>query len=182
LDHKKIVIKGARENNLKNIDLELPKDQLIVFTVCREAGKPPWRSIPSTWKDNAGTSNRCRATPAVFRQLRETRRRIDRGFVAGHFHRSKTTSHNPRSTVGTVTEIYDYLRLLFARIGVPYCPIHHEPIIAFSPSQMVSIILEAEPNSRIQVLAPVVSDEKGTIKTPSPKSRLKALNACASTG
>ena len=76
----------------------------------------------------------------------------------------KTTSHNPRSTVGTVTEIYDYLRLLFARVGVPYCPIHHEPIVAFTPREMVDIIYKCELGTRVQIISPVVRSEKGTHK------------------
>jgi excinuclease ABC subunit A len=165
LDNKKIVIKGARENNLKNIDVELPKDQLIVFTGLSGSGKTTL-AFDTIYME--GQRRYVESLSSYARQFLGNFEKPDVESIEGLSPAisidQKTTSHNPRSTVGTVTEIYDYLRLLFARVGVPYCPIHHEPIIAFSPSQMASIILEAEPNSRIQVLAPVVSDEKGTHK------------------
>jgi excinuclease ABC subunit A len=165
LDNKKIVIKGARENNLKNIDLELPKEQLIVFTGLSGSGKTTL-AFDTIYME--GQRRYVESLSSYARQFLGNFEKPDVESIEGLSPAisidQKTTSHNPRSTVGTVTEIYDYLRLLFARVGVPYCPIHHEPIIAFSPSQMVSIVLQAEPNSRIQILAPVVIDEKGTHK------------------
>ncbi|MCX5775631.1 MAG: excinuclease ABC subunit UvrA, partial [Firmicutes bacterium] len=162
MDNKKIIIKGARENNLKNIDLELPKDKFIVFTGLSGSGKTTLAF------DTIYAEGQRRYVESLSSYARQFLGGLDKpdvdsieGLSPAISIDQKTTSHNPRSTVGTVTEIYDYLRLLYARIGVPYCPDHHEPIVAFTPSQMVNLIMDHEENVKLQILAPVIRNEKG---------------------
>ena len=162
MDNKKIIIKGARENNLKNIDLELPKDKFIVFTGLSGSGKTTLAF------DTIYAEGQRRYVESLSSYARQFLGGLDKpdvdsieGLSPAISIDQKTTSHNPRSTVGTVTEIYDYLRLLYARIGVPYCPDHHEPIVAFTPSQMVNLIMDHEENTKLQILAPVIRNEKG---------------------
>ncbi len=162
MDSKKIVVKGARENNLKNIDLELPKDQLIVFTGLSGSGKTTL-AFDTIYAE--GQRRYVESLSSYARQFLDNVDKPDVDSIEGLSPAisidQKTTSHNPRSTVGTVTEIYDFLRLLYARIGVPYCPIHNEPIVAFTPSQMVNFIMDHPFNTKLQILAPVVKGEKG---------------------
>ena len=161
----KIVIRGARENNLKNIDIDLPKNKLIVMTGVSGSGKS------SLAFDTIYAEGQRRYVESLSAYARQFLGGSDKPLVDSIEGLSpaisidqKTTHKNPRSTVGTVTEIYDYLRLLYARIGTPYCPIHHIPISSQSIEQMVNDILNLEEGSKIRVLGPVISLAKGTHK------------------
>lgn len=160
-----IIVKGARENNLKNIDITLPKNKLIVFTGVSGSGKS---TLAFDTIYNEGERRYMESLSSYARQFLGGNEKPDVDSIDGLSPAisidQKTTSHNPRSTVGTVTEIYDYLRLLFARIGVPYCPIHHERITKFTPKQIVDIIMQRTLGSKIYILAPLVKNEKGTHK------------------
>lgn len=166
MDSKKyIIVKGARENNLKNIDVSIPKETLTVFTGLSGSGKSTLAF------DTIYAEGQRRYVESLSPYARQFLGGVDKpdvdsieGLSPAISIDQKTTSHNPRSTVGTVTEIYDFFRLLFARVGVPYCPNHHRPIVAFSPAAMTDSILQYEEGSKIQILAPVVRHEKGTHK------------------
>ncbi len=161
----KIIIKGARENNLKNIDLELPKNKLIVMTGLSGSGKS---SLAFDTIYAEGERRYVESLSAYARQFLGGSEKPDVDSIEGLSPSisidQKTTSKNPRSTVGTVTEIYDYLRLMFARIGVPYCPNHHIPITSQSVEEIVNKIEEFEEGTKLIILAPVVDSEKGTHK------------------
>ena len=161
----KIIIKGARENNLKNIDLEIPKNKLVVMTGVSGSGKS---SLAFDTIYAEGQRRYVESLSAYARQFLGNSEKPDVDSIEGLSPSisidQKTTNKNPRSTVGTVTEIYDYLRLLFARIGTPYCPIHKEPITSQSIEEMVDKILELESGTKIMVMAPAVKGEKGTQK------------------
>ncbi|MCI9110394.1 MAG: excinuclease ABC subunit UvrA [Bacilli bacterium] len=160
-----IIVKGARENNLKNIDITLPKDKLIVMTGVSGSGKS---SLAFDTIYAEGQRRYVESLSAYARQFLGGSEKplVDsiEGLSPSISIDQKTTHKNPRSTVGTVTEIYDYLRLLYARIGVPYCPNHHIPISSQSIEEMVNDILRLEEGTKIRVLSPVVSLEKGTHK------------------
>ena len=173
----KIVIKGAKENNLRNIDLELPKDSLIVFTGLSGSGKTTLAF------DTIFAEGQRRYMESLSSYARQFLGNYDKpnvdsieGLSPSIAIDQKSVSHNPRSTVGTVTEIYDYLRLLFGRIGIPYCPNHHEPIISFTPSMMTDIVLEYPEGTKMQLLAPVVHQEKGTHKDTLDKIRINGFS------
>ena len=161
----KIIVKGARENNLKNINIELPKDKLILMTGVSGSGKS---SLAFDTIYAEGQRRYVESLSAYARQFLGGSEKPDVDSIEGLSPSisidQKTTNKNPRSTVGTVTEIYDYLRLLFARIGVPYCPVHHRPISSQSIEEMTNQILELEERTKIRVLAPVIHGEKGTQK------------------
>ena len=161
----KIIVKGARENNLKNINIELPKNQLIVMTGVSGSGKS---SLAFDTIYAEGQRRYVESLSAYARQFLGGSEKPDVDSIEGLSPSisidQKTTNKNPRSTVGTVTEIYDYLRLLYARIGVPYCPVHHRPISSQSIEEMTNQILKLEDRTKIRVLAPVVHGEKGTQK------------------
>ncbi len=161
----KIIIKGARENNLKNVDLELPKDKLIVMTGVSGSGKS---SLAFDTIYAEGQRRYVESLSAYARQFLGGTDKPDVDSIEGLSPAisidQKTTSKNPRSTVGTVTEIYDYLRLLYARIGIPYCPEHHIPISSQSVEEMTNKILEYPIDTRLVIMAPVVHGEKGTHK------------------
>ena len=165
MENKTIKIKGARENNLKNIDLEIPKYSLNVFTGLSGSGKT---TLAFDTIFNEGQRRFVESLSSYARQFLGGMEKPDVDSIEGLSPAisidQKTTSHNPRSTVGTVTEIYDYLRLLFARVGIPYCPHHNEPIVAFSVSKMADIALEYPEGTKLQILSPVVHNEKGTQK------------------
>lgn len=165
MENKYIVVKGARENNLKNVDVSIPKYSLTVFTGVSGCGKTTL-AFDTIFKE--GQRRFIESLSSYARQFLGGMERPDVDSIDGLSPAisidQKTTSHNPRSTVGTVTEIYDYLRLLFAHIGVPYCPNHNEPIISFSPSQMADIAMQYEEGTKLQILSPIVHDEKGTHK------------------
>ena len=159
----KIIIKGARENNLKNVNLELPKDKLIVMTGVSGSGKS---SLAFDTIYAEGQRRYVESLSAYARQFLGGTDKPDVDSIEGLSPSisidQKTTNNNPRSTVGTVTEIYDYLRLLYARIGVPYCPNHNKPISSQSIEEMTNQILDLKIGTKIRVLSPVVHGEKGT--------------------
>lgn len=159
----KIVIKGARENNLKNIDLELPKNKLIVMTGVSGSGKS---SLAFDTIYAEGQRRYVESLSAYARQFLGGTEKPDVDSIEGLSPAisidQKTTNKNPRSTVGTVTEIYDYLRLLYARIGIPYCPVHNIPITSQSIEEMTNQIMKLEENTKIKVLGLIVNGEKGT--------------------
>ena len=158
----KIVIKGAREHNLQNLDLELPRDQLIVFTGLSGSGKS---SLAFDTIYAEGQRRYVESLSAYARQFLGQMDKPDVDFIEGLSPAisidQKTSSRNPRSTVGTVTEIHDYLRLLYARIGVPHCPNDGNAVSRQTPQQIVDRILELTEGTRFQVLAPVVQGRKG---------------------
>ena len=158
----KIIIKGARENNLQNIDLELPKNSLIVMTGVSGSGKS---SLAFDTIYAEGQRRYVESLSAYARQFLGGTSKPDVDSIEGLSPSisidQKSTNNNPRSTVGTVTEIYDYLRLLFARIGVPYCPNHHEPIKSQSIEEMTNKIMDFPEGTKIEIMAPVVRGEKG---------------------
>ena len=161
----KIIIKGARENNLKNIDLELPKNKLIVMTGLSGSGKS---SLAFDTIYAEGERRYVESLSAYARQFLGGSEKPDVDSIEGLSPSisidQKTTSKNPRSTVGTVTEIYDYLRLLFARIGIPYCPTHQIPITSQSIEEIVNKVESFGEGTKLIILAPVVDSEKGTHK------------------
>ena len=161
----KIIIKGARENNLKNVDLELPKNKLIVMTGVSGSGKS---SLAFDTIYAEGQRRYVESLSAYARQFLGGTEKPDVDSIEGLSPSisidQKTTSKNPRSTVGTVTEIYDYLRLLFARIGIPYCPEHHIPISSQTVDEIVDKVLENETGTKLIIMAPVAHGEKGTHK------------------
>lgn len=161
----KIIIKGARENNLKNIDLEIPKNKLVVMTGISGSGKS---SLAFDTIYAEGQRRYVESLSAYARQFLGNMEKPDVDSIEGLSPSisidQKTTNKNPRSTVGTVTEIYDYLRLLYARIGIPYCPKHKHPIKSQSIEEMVNKILEYPKGTKIEVMAPVIRGEKGTHK------------------
>ncbi len=161
----KIIVKGARENNLKNIDIELPKNKLIVMTGVSGSGKS---SLAFDTIFAEGQRRYVESLSAYARQFIGGVEKPDVDSIEGLSPSisidQKTTNKNPRSTVGTITEIYDFLRLLFARIGVPYCPKHHIPIESQSIEEMTNKIMEYEEGTKLEIMAPIVHGEKGTHK------------------
>ena len=161
----KIIIKGARENNLKNIDIEIPKNKLVVMTGVSGSGKS---SLAFNTIYAEGQRRYVDSLSAYARQFLGNFEKPDVDSIEGLSPSisidQKTTNNNPRSTVGTVTEIYDYLRLLFARIGIAYCPNHNIEITHQSIEEMVNKILELEIGTKIMVLSPIIRGEKGTHK------------------
>ena len=159
---KNIFIKGAREHNLKNIDIEIPRDELIVFTGLSGSGKS---SLAFDTIYAEGQRRYVESLSSYARQFLGQMEKPDVDYIEGLSPAisidQKTTSKNPRSTVGTVTEIYDYLRLLYARIGVPHCPICGREIKQQTVDQIVDQVLRMEEGTKIQVLAPVVRARKG---------------------
>jgi len=157
-----IQIRGARTHNLKNIDIDIPRDKLIVITGLSGSGKS---SLAFDTIFAEGQRRYVESLSAYARQFLSMMEKPDIDHIEGLSPaisiEQKTTSHNPRSTVGTVTEIYDYLRLLFARAGTPKCPDHHLPLEAQTISQMVDHVLALPENSKLMLLAPVVQDRKG---------------------
>ena len=159
----KIIIKGAREHNLKNVNLTLPREKLIVMTGLSGSGKS------SLAFDTIYADGQRRYVESLSSYARMFLGRMDKpdvdeitGLSPAISIDQKTTSHNPRSTVGTVTEIYDYLRLLYARIGVPHCPVCGRVISQQTVDEMVDAVLRLEEGTKFMVLAPVVRQRKGT--------------------
>lgn len=159
---RNLLIKGAREHNLKNLDVEVPKGKLVVITGLSGSGKS---SLAFDTIYAEGQRRYVESLSAYARQFLGVMEKPDVDYIEGLSPAisidQKTTSRNPRSTVGTVTEIYDYLRLLFARIGVPHCPKCGKPITQQTVDQMVDAIMELEEGTKIQLLAPVVRGRKG---------------------
>ena len=160
----KIIIKGARENNLKNVDLEIPKNKLVVMTGVSGSGKS---SLAFDTIYAEGQRRYVESLSAYARQFIGVSEKPDVDSIEGLSPSisidQKSTNKNPRSTVGTITEIYDYLRLLFARIGKPYCPTHHIPIKSQSIEEMTNKVMEYT-GKNVTILAPIVHGEKGTHK------------------
>ena len=160
-----IIIKGARENNLKNIDITLPKNKLIVMTGVSGSGKS---SLAFDTIYAEGQRRYVDSLSAYARQFLGGTNKPDVDSIEGLSPSisidQKSTNNNPRSTVGTVTEIYDFLRLLYARIGVPFCPNHHRPITSQSIEEMTIQIMKLPEGTKIRILSPVVYGEKGTQK------------------
>src|SRR5262252_4002891 len=160
--HRTIHVRGAREHNLKNVDLEIPRDALIVFTGLSGSGKS---SLAFDTIYAEGQRRYVESLSAYARQFLEMMQKPDVDHIDGLSPaisiEQKTTSKNPRSTVGTVTEIYDYLRLLFARIGVPYSPATGLPIESQTVTQMVDRVLALPEGTRLYLLSPIVRGRKG---------------------
>ena len=160
----KIIIKGARENNLKNIDLEIPKNKLVVMTGVSGSGKS---SLAFDTIYAEGQRRYVESLSAYARQFIGVNEKPDVDSIEGLSPSisidQKSTNKNPRSTVGTITEIYDYLRLLFARIGIPYCPNHKIPITSQSIEEMTNKVMEYI-GKTVTILSPIVHGEKGTHK------------------
>lgn len=157
-----IKIRGARTHNLKNIDLDLPRDKLIVITGLSGSGKS---SLAFDTIYAEGQRRYVESLSSYARQFLSVMEKPDVDHIEGLSPaisiEQKSTSHNPRSTVGTITEIYDYLRLLYARAGIPHCPDHNYPLAAQTVSQMVDQTILQDPEQRFMLLAPVIKDRKG---------------------
>ncbi|MGH3796395.1 MAG: excinuclease ABC subunit UvrA [Pseudonocardiaceae bacterium] len=158
----RLVVRGAREHNLRSVDLDLPRDSLVVFTGLSGSGKS---SLAFDTIFAEGQRRYVESLSAYARQFLGQMDKPDVDFIEGLSPAvsidQKSTSRNPRSTVGTITEVHDYLRLLYARAGEPHCPVCGEPISRQTPQQIVDQVLALEPGTRFQVLAPVVRTRKG---------------------
>ncbi len=158
----KIIIKGARENNLQNVNIELPKDKLIVMTGVSGSGKS---SLAFDTIYQEGERRFVESLSSYARQFIGMQEKPDVDSIEGLSPAisidQKSASHNPRSTVGTVTEIYDYLRVIFARVGTPYCPEHKIPITGSSRDQIIAKILELPLDTKLYIMAPIIRQEKG---------------------
>ncbi len=158
----RLVVRGAREHNLKDVSLDLPRDALIVFTGLSGSGKS---SLAFDTIFAEGQRRYVESLSAYARQFLGQMDKPDVDFIEGLSPAvsidQKSTSRNPRSTVGTITEVYDYLRLLYARAGRPHCPVCGRDIARQTPQQIVDRILELDAGSRFQVLAPVIRERKG---------------------
>jgi len=159
---RKIEVRGARTHNLKNIDLDIPRDKLVVITGLSGSGKS---SLAFDTLYAEGQRRYVESLSAYARQFLSLMEKPDVDHIEGLSPaisiEQKSTSHNPRSTVGTITEIYDYLRLLYARVGEPRCPTHQQPLAAQTVSQMVDKVLSLEEGTKVMLLAPIVQDRKG---------------------
>ena len=159
---KSIEVRGARTHNLKNINLEIPRDKLVVITGLSGSGKS---SLAFDTLYAEGQRRYVESLSAYARQFLSLMEKPDVDHIEGLSPaisiEQKSTSHNPRSTVGTITEIYDYLRLLYARVGEPRCPEHNAPLAAQTISQMVDKVLELEEGTKVMLLAPVLQNRKG---------------------
>ena len=165
MNHEYIDIKGARENNLKDVDIKVPRNQFVIMTGVSGSGKT---SLAFDTIYAEGQRRYVESLSAYARQFLGNSEKPDVESIEGLSPAisidQKTTSNNPRSTVGTVTEIYDYLRLLYARVGTPYCPNHNEPITSQTIKQMVDRIMELPDKTRLIIMAPAVHGTKGTHK------------------
>ena len=164
-ENDKIIIRGAKENNLKNVSLEIPRNKLVVMTGLSGSGKT------SLAFDTIYAEGQRRYVESLSAYARQFLGGVEKpnvesieGLSPAISIDQKTTSNNPRSTVGTVTEIYDYLRLLYARVGVPYCPKHNIPITGQTLQEMTQTVMDMPERSRLTILAPIVKNRKGTFK------------------
>lgn len=160
--HEHIKIRGARTHNLKNIDIDIPRDKFVVITGLSGSGKS------SLAFDTLYAEGQRRYVESLSAYARQFLSQMDKpevdsieGLSPAIAIEQKSTNHNPRSTVGTITEIYDYLRLLYARVGTPYCPVHNEPMVAQTITEMVDEIMSLPQDTKLMILAPVVRDRKG---------------------
>ena len=165
LTNDKIIIRGARENNLKNVNLEIPRNKLVVMTGVSGSGKS------SLAFDTIYAEGQRRYVESLSAYARQFLNNVDKpdvdsieGLSPAISIDQKTTSRNPRSTVGTVTEIYDYLRLLYARIGRPTCPIHNVEISSQTIEQMCDKVMSYEEGSKVMILSPIAEGKKGTFE------------------
>lgn len=162
MSSKNIIVRGAREHNLKNIDIEIPRDKLVVLTGLSGSGKS---SLAFDTIYAEGQRRYVESLSSYARQFLGQMEKPDVDNIEGLSPAisidQKTTSKNPRSTVGTVTEIYDYLRLLYARIGIPHCPVCGREIKQQTIDQIVDRVLALPEKTKIQILAPVVRARKG---------------------
>ena len=162
MERSEIIIKGAKEHNLKNVDVTLPRNKFIVFTGLSGSGKS---SLAFDTIYAEGQRRYVESLSSYARQFLGQMEKPNVEYIEGLSPSisidQKTTSRNPRSTVGTVTEIYDYLRLLFARIGVPHCPVCHEPISQLTVQEIVDKVMELHDRTKIQIMSPVVRGKKG---------------------
>ncbi len=160
--HDHIAIRGARTHNLKNIDLDIPRDKFVVITGLSGSGKS---SLAFDTLYAEGQRRYVESLSAYARQFLSQMEKPEVDSIEGLSPaiaiEQKSTNHNPRSTVGTITEIYDYLRLLYARIGTPYCPEHGEPMVAQSVTEMVDQVMALPVDTKIMILAPVIRERKG---------------------
>ncbi|MEY4019160.1 MAG: hypothetical protein RLZZ590_460, partial [Actinomycetota bacterium] len=160
--NNKLIIKGARVHNLQNVNLEIPRDSMVVFTGLSGSGKS---SLAFDTIFAEGQRRYVESLSAYARQFLGQVDRPDVDFIEGLSPAvsidQKSTNRNPRSTVGTITEIHDYLRLLWARVGVPYCAECGEKIVKQTPQQIVDQILEMPEGTRFQILAQIVDQKKG---------------------
>lgn len=158
-----ITIKGARENNLKNVDIKIPKNKLVVMTGLSGSGKS---SLAFDTIYAEGQRRYVESLSAYARQFLGNSEKPDVDSIEGLSPAisidQKTTSNNPRSTVGTVTEIYDYLRLLYARVGTAYCPTHGTPIESQSLGFITEKVMQMGEGTKVMILSPVVDDKKGS--------------------
>ena len=159
---QKIVIQGAREHNLKNVDLAIPRNRMVVFTGLSGSGKS---SLAFDTLFAEGQRRYVESLSAYARQFLGQMDKPDVDFIEGLSPAvsidQKTTNRNPRSTVGTITEIYDYLRLLYARVGIPHCPVCGEEVTAQTPQQIVDTLMKLPERTRFQILSPVARGRKG---------------------
>ena len=172
MEQDKLIIRGARENNLKNISLDIPRNKLVVMTGLSGSGKT------SLAFDTIYAEGQRRYVESLSAYARQFLGGVDKpnvelieGLSPAISIDQKTTSNNPRSTVGTVTEIYDYLRLLYARTGVPYCPNHNIPITGQTITEMVSTVMNWPEGSRLTIMAPIIRNKKGAYKDTFEKLR-----------
>ena len=158
----RLIVRGAREHNLRNVSLDLPRDQLIVFTGLSGSGKSSL-AFDTIYAD--GQRRYVESLSAYARQFLGQMDKPDVDFIEGLSPAisidQKSASRNPRSTVGTITEVYDYLRLLYARIGIPHCPKDGSPVHRQTPQMIVDRVLQLPAGTRFQVMAPVVRGRKG---------------------
>ncbi|MBQ1523327.1 MAG: excinuclease ABC subunit UvrA, partial [Erysipelotrichaceae bacterium] len=172
MEKEVISIRGARENNLRSVSLDIPRNRFIVMTGLSGSGKT------SLAFDTIYAEAQRRFIESLSSYARQFLGNVDKpdvdsieGLSPAISIDQKSTNNNPRSTVGTVTEIYDYLRLLYARIGVPYCPNHHIPITSQTIKQMIDQIMELPDGARIMIMAPVIRQKKGSHKDLFEKMR-----------
>ena len=160
--HDSIKIRGARTHNLKNIDIDIPRDKLVVITGLSGSGKS---SLAFDTLYAEGQRRYVESLSAYARQFLSQMEKPEVDSIEGLSPaiaiEQKSTNHNPRSTVGTITEIYDYLRLLYARVGTPMCPEHHEPMVAQTVTEMVDTVMSLPEDTKLMILARVVDDRKG---------------------
>ena len=162
MPQKNIIVKGAREHNLKNVDVEIPRDKLVVFTGLSGSGKS---SLAFDTIYAEGQRRYVESLSSYARQFLGQMEKPQVDYIEGLSPAisidQKTTSKNPRSTVGTVTEIYDYLRLLYARIGIPHCPVCGREISRQTVDDIVDSVLELPEGTKIQIMTPIARGKKG---------------------
>lgn len=182
MPQKNIIVKGAREHNLKNVDVEIPRDKLVVFTGLSGSGKS---SLAFDTIYAEGQRRYVESLSSYARQFLGQMEKPQVDYIEGLSPAisidQKTTSKNPRSTVGTVTEIYDYLRLLYARIGIPHCPVCGREISRQTVDDIVDSVLELPEGTRIQVMAPIARGKRVSLSKNLKARKRTDMSACALT-